>query len=145
MTFLHCNNFIIHNNATAYETTTIKKCCSCLISSGIAVNDEMVAVEDFIDVGNILAKSWVALYKGKTVPAFGSLFWVRNNYYSETQAQHLWVRPCPPESISAPNYIRCKEGKTLLRKWLSLDTPIAMDFSRIKHDKKPSTIFTTLW
>ena len=35
--------------------------CSCLICSGIAVIDEMVAVEDFIDVGNILARSWVAL------------------------------------------------------------------------------------
>ncbi len=31
--------------------------CSCLICIGIAVNDEMVAVEDFIDVGNILGKS----------------------------------------------------------------------------------------
>ena len=33
--------------------------CSCLICSGIAENDEVVAVKDFIDVGNILAKSWV--------------------------------------------------------------------------------------
>ncbi len=36
--------------------------CSCLICSGIAENDEVVAVEDFIDVGNILGKSWVSLY-----------------------------------------------------------------------------------
>ncbi len=28
---------------------------------GIAVNDEVVAVEDFIDVGNILSTSWVSL------------------------------------------------------------------------------------
>ncbi len=45
---LHCNHFIILSNATAYETNTI------------AENDEVVAVEDFIDVGNILGKSWVA-------------------------------------------------------------------------------------
>ncbi len=36
--------------------------CSCLICSGFAENDEVVAVEDFIDVGNILGKSWVSLY-----------------------------------------------------------------------------------
>ena len=36
--------------------------CNCLICSGIVVNDEVVAVEDFIDVVNILAKSWVGLY-----------------------------------------------------------------------------------
>ncbi len=35
--------------------------CSCLIFSGIAENDEVVAVEDFIDVGNILGKIWVSL------------------------------------------------------------------------------------
>ncbi len=33
----------------------------CFICSGIAEIDEMVAVEDFIDVGNILAKIDVAL------------------------------------------------------------------------------------
>ncbi len=37
--------------------------CRCLIFSGIAENDEMVAVEHFIDVGNILGKSWVSLYQ----------------------------------------------------------------------------------
>ncbi len=37
--------------------------CSCLICSGIAENDEVVAVEDFIDVGNILGKIWVSLLK----------------------------------------------------------------------------------
>ncbi len=36
--------------------------CSCLIFSGFAENDEVVAVEDFIDVGNILGKSWVSLW-----------------------------------------------------------------------------------
>ncbi len=36
--------------------------CSCLICSGIAENDEVAAVENFIDVGNILEKIWVALY-----------------------------------------------------------------------------------
>ncbi len=36
--------------------------CSCLIFSGFAENDEVVAVEDFLDVGNILGKSWVSLY-----------------------------------------------------------------------------------
>ena len=35
--------------------------CSCLIFSGISENDEVVAVVDFIDVGNILGKSWVGL------------------------------------------------------------------------------------
>ncbi len=35
--------------------------CSCLTCSGFAENDEVVAVEDFIDVGNILGKSWVSL------------------------------------------------------------------------------------
>ena len=37
--------------------------CSCLIFSGFAENDEVVAVENFIDVGNILGKSWVSLWK----------------------------------------------------------------------------------
>ncbi len=46
---LHCNHCIIPN-----ETT---------ICSGFAENDEVVAVEDFIDVGNILGKSWVGLWK----------------------------------------------------------------------------------
>ncbi len=32
------------------------------IFSGFAENDEVVAVEDFIDVGNILGKSWVSLW-----------------------------------------------------------------------------------
>ncbi len=32
------------------------------IFRGIAVTDEVVAVEYFIDVGNILSKSWVGLY-----------------------------------------------------------------------------------
>ncbi len=35
---------------------------SCLICGGIAENDEVIAVEDFIDVGNILGKSRVALW-----------------------------------------------------------------------------------
>ena len=35
--------------------------CGCLICSGIAENDEVVAVEDFINVGNILGSTWVAL------------------------------------------------------------------------------------
>ena len=55
--------------------------CSCLIFSGIAENDEVVAVEDFIDVGNILGKSWVSLYshstprkKGAETVALGALF-----------------------------------------------------------------------
>ncbi len=34
-----------------------------LSCSGIAVNAEVVALEDCIDVGNILAKTWVALWK----------------------------------------------------------------------------------
>ncbi len=41
----------------AYQRLTT----SCLICSGIAKNDEVVAVEDFIDVGNILGKSWLSL------------------------------------------------------------------------------------
>ncbi len=81
---LHCNHFIILSKATAYDTSTINRCpspvvvlmihqnhhmagtptdCSCLICSGIAENDEVVAVEDFIDVGNILGKSWVSLWQ----------------------------------------------------------------------------------
>ncbi len=36
--------------------------CSHFICSDIAENDEVVAVEDFIDVGNILGKIWVSLY-----------------------------------------------------------------------------------
>ncbi len=39
--------------------------CSCLVFSGIAENDEVVAVEDFIDVGNILGKSWVGPFPHK--------------------------------------------------------------------------------
>ncbi len=35
--------------------------CSCLTCSGFTENDEVVAVEHFIDVGNILGKSWVSL------------------------------------------------------------------------------------
>ncbi len=39
--------------------------CHCIwdnyICSGFAENDEVVAVEDFIDVGNILGKSWLSL------------------------------------------------------------------------------------
>ncbi len=38
---LHCNHFMILSDATAYETTAI----TC---SGIAENDEVVAVDDFI-------------------------------------------------------------------------------------------------
>ncbi len=34
--------------------------CSCLICSVIAENNEVVAVEDFIDVDNILGKFWVS-------------------------------------------------------------------------------------
>ncbi len=41
---------------------------SCLICSAIAENDEVVAVEDFINVGNILTKSWVALYLISFIP-----------------------------------------------------------------------------
>ncbi len=39
--------------------------CSCLICSGIAENDEVVEVENFIEVGNILEKIWVALLEIK--------------------------------------------------------------------------------
>ncbi len=39
--------------------------CNCLICSGFAENDEAVAVEDFIDVGNILGKSWVSLLSSR--------------------------------------------------------------------------------
>ena len=42
-------------HAPAYETTTI-------ICIGTAGNDEVVAVENFIDVGNMLGMSWVGLY-----------------------------------------------------------------------------------
>ena len=45
--------------------------CSCLICSGIAENDEVVAVEDFLDVGNILGKIWVSL--SRFVPVSGLL------------------------------------------------------------------------
>ncbi len=38
--------------------------CSCLVFSDIPANDEVVAVEEFIDVGNILGKSWVGLWRG---------------------------------------------------------------------------------
>ncbi len=37
--------------------------CSCLTCSSFTENDEVVAVEDFIHVGNILGKSWVSLCK----------------------------------------------------------------------------------
>ncbi len=40
---------------------------SCLICSGIAENDEVVAVEDFLDVGNILGKSWLSLSGSKVI------------------------------------------------------------------------------
>ncbi len=57
---LHCNHFIILSNATAYETTTIH--FRLVVSVPLLhVNDEVVAVKDFIDVGNILGKSWVGL------------------------------------------------------------------------------------
>ncbi len=35
---------------------------TCTICIGIAENDEVVAVEDFIDLDNILGKSWVCLF-----------------------------------------------------------------------------------
>ncbi len=35
--------------------------CHCLLSSSVAENDEVVAEEDFIEVGIILAKTWFAL------------------------------------------------------------------------------------
>ena len=35
--------------------------CSCVTCSGISENYEVVAMEDFIDVGNILGKIWVSL------------------------------------------------------------------------------------
>ena len=41
--------------------TTICCTCNCFICSAIAEDDEVVAVEDFVDVGNSLAKSWVTL------------------------------------------------------------------------------------
>ncbi len=68
---LHCNQFIILSNATAYETTTIIRVSqpcggfddpSSLICSGIAENDEVVAMEDVINVGNILGKFLVSLW-----------------------------------------------------------------------------------
>ncbi len=63
---LHCNHFIILSNAIAYETSTSPtSTTSCFWAhttcSGIAENDEVVAVEDLIDVGNILDMSWVTL------------------------------------------------------------------------------------
>ena len=36
--------------------------CTKLICNGTAGNDGVVAVKDFIDVDNILGKSWVALF-----------------------------------------------------------------------------------
>ncbi len=33
-----------------------------VICSGTAKNGEVVAVDDFIDVGNIMGKSWVCLF-----------------------------------------------------------------------------------
>ena len=41
--------------------TTSSFSAKLLIFSGFAENDEVVAVEDFIDVGNILGKIWVSL------------------------------------------------------------------------------------
>ncbi len=56
-------NFTFHSFAIAASIAAI--CCGqpwvCLICSAFAENDEVVAVEDFIDVGNILGKSWVSL------------------------------------------------------------------------------------
>ena len=50
-----------------YNQSVSKPCgtpidCRCLICSGIAENEELAAVEDFIDVGNIQGKSWVCLW-----------------------------------------------------------------------------------
>ncbi len=49
--------------------------CSCLICSGIAENDKVVAMEDFIDVGNILGKIWVSLFQSvvKNRPRSGGI------------------------------------------------------------------------
>ncbi len=87
---LHCNHFIILFNATAYDTTTINWCpitvgvsmmfwivcwmhnqiqhstgtlinCNYLTSSDFVVQTEMAAGDNYIDVGNILGKSWVCL------------------------------------------------------------------------------------
>ncbi len=44
------------STSTTSSFTAIALHVSCLICSGIAENDEVVAVEDFIDVGNNLGK-----------------------------------------------------------------------------------------
>ncbi len=48
-------------------------CLLARICSGITENDKVVAVEDFIDVGNILTKSWV-VGRGSWVALYGP-FW----------------------------------------------------------------------
>ncbi len=48
-------------NMRNYHRAGTPSDCSCLICSSSAENDEVVAVEDFKDVGNILGKSWVSL------------------------------------------------------------------------------------
>ncbi len=57
---LHCNHFIILSNAIAYETNPGLLIWSLAVAL-IAENDDVVAVEDLIDVGNILDTSWVTL------------------------------------------------------------------------------------
>ncbi len=44
---LHCNQFIIPSKATSCDTSH----CSCLTINDFAVQDELVAVETWIDVG----------------------------------------------------------------------------------------------
>ncbi len=52
---------VLHINHRNHHSACTPIDCSCLICSGIAVNDEVVAMDDFIDVGNILGKIWVSL------------------------------------------------------------------------------------
>ncbi len=52
---LHCNHFSLHSKVLDCETT-------CITSSSFAGNDELVAVEDSIDVGNVLWIFYDCLY-----------------------------------------------------------------------------------
>ncbi len=60
---LHCNHFSLHGKLIDCETTTTNQ-CACVTNSTLsfAGNDELVALEDFIDVGNVLYISYDRLW-----------------------------------------------------------------------------------
>ena len=86
------------------------------ICSGIAENDEVVAVEDFIDVGNILGKSWVSLLQ-----PYGFDKLEERETYVMTWS-HLILRPIPiiHETNALRGVLWQRVGKFLLKSTIAL-------------------------